>query len=103
MGSLQSSYQGQSSILHSLLPAMAPSLAVKKRRDADRPPLLASATHHGTESKEKKKPVIGNSKPMEYIYWLVGLVWYGIRFMEATQGTSVEGTNNSNKRNLHQI
>merc|ERR1712243_484358 len=54
------------------------SLPVKKRRDADRPPLLASATHHGTESKEKKKPVTGNSKPMEYIYWLVGLVWYGI-------------------------
>merc|ERR1712029_470154 len=57
---------------------MSPSpLAVKRRREAERPPVILPPTKSQTENKEKKKSS-GDSKILDYIYFLVGFIWYSI-------------------------
>merc|ERR1712029_541518 len=56
---------------------MSPSpLAVKRRREAERPPVILPPTKSQTENKEKKKG--SDSKILDYIYFLVGFIWYSI-------------------------
>ena len=57
---------------------MSPSpLAVKRRREAERPPVILPPTKSQAENKEKKKSS-GDSKILDYIYFLVGFIWYSI-------------------------
>lgn len=59
---------------------MAPSpLAVKRRREADRPPVIVTPTRQA-DSKDKKKTssVSTGSQILEYIYFLVGFIWYSL-------------------------
>merc|ERR1712223_1631227 len=61
---------------------MAPSpLAVKRRREAERPPVILPPTKSHTDAKDKKKTSSGpslSSKILEYVYFLVGFVWYSL-------------------------
>merc|ERR1712126_387626 len=57
---------------------MSPSpLAVKRRREAERPPVILPPTKTQTKNKEKKKSS-GDSKILDYVYFLVGFIWYSI-------------------------
>merc|ERR1712106_1197369 len=54
---------------------MAPSpLAVKRRREADKPPIVGIPSKSGGEGKEKKKN--SESKFLNLIYMIVGFLWY---------------------------
>lgn len=58
---------------------MSPSpLAVKRRREADRPPVILPPTKSASEGKEKKKSSSAGSKFLDYIYFLVGFLWYSL-------------------------
>ena len=61
---------------------MAPSpLALKRRREAERPPVILPPTKSHTDAKDKKKTSSGpslSSKILEYVYFLVGFVWYSL-------------------------
>ena len=54
---------------------MAPSpLAVKRRREAEKPPIIGIPSKSGSEGKEKKKS--SESKFLNLIYMVVGFLWY---------------------------
>ena len=56
---------------------MAPSpLAVKRRREAERPPIVGTPTKNSPEGKEKKKN--SESKILNFIYLVVGFLWYSL-------------------------
>ena len=58
---------------------MSPSpLAVKRRREADKPPVILPPTKSAQEGKEKKKSASGSSKFLDYVYFLVGFLWYSL-------------------------
>ena len=57
---------------------MSPSpLAVKRRREADKPQVILPPTRSKQDNKDKNKKS-SNSQILEYIYFLVGFVWYSI-------------------------
>merc|ERR1711936_987849 len=54
---------------------MAPSpLAVKRRREADKPPIVGIPSRNTGEGKEKKKN--SESKFLNLIYMVLGFLWY---------------------------
>ena len=55
---------------------MTASLAARRRRDGEKPPLIVSKDNEGKEQKEKKK--MGEGWLKELLLMLVGLVWYSI-------------------------
>ena len=56
---------------------MAPSpLAVKRRREADKPPIVGIPSRNTAEGKDKKKN--SESKFLNFIYMVVGFLWYSL-------------------------
>jgi len=55
---------------------MTASLAARRRRDGEKPPLIVGKDNEGKEQKEKKK--VGEGWFKELLLMLVGLVWYSI-------------------------
>ena len=54
---------------------MAPApLAVKRRREAEKPPIVGIPSKSGSDAKEKKKN--SESKFLDIIYKIVGFLWY---------------------------
>ena len=57
---------------------MSPSpLAVKRRREADKPQVILPPTRQNNEKKDKKKSS-SSSSILDFIYFLVGFIWYNL-------------------------
>ena len=55
---------------------MTASLAARRRREGEKPPLIVNKDSDGKEQKEKKK--VGEGWLKELILMLVGLIWYSL-------------------------
>ena len=55
---------------------MTASLAVRRRREGEKPPLIVNKENDGKEQKEKKR--VGEGWLKELMLMLAGLVWYSI-------------------------
>ena len=55
---------------------MTASLAVRRRREGEKPPVIVNKDSDSKEQKEKKK--VGEGWLKELILMLVGLIWYSV-------------------------
>ena len=60
-------------------------LALKRRREAERPPGM-STKRNSNENKEKRKSSTDSSVVLDYIYLVVGFLWYSLLGLWRTPG-----------------
>merc|ERR1712203_154940 len=60
-------------------------LALKRRREAERPPGM-STKRNSSENKEKRKSSTDSSVVLDYIYLVVGFLWYSLLGLWRTPG-----------------